>query len=256
VGLKLHEDWGTTPATIDCCLDVAEQHDVQVTIHTDTLNESGFVDDSIAAFGAAPSTPTTPRAPAAGTRPTSSRVRRAERAAQLDQPDAALHGQHARRAPRHAHGLPPPRPRLPEDVAFAESRIRGETIAAEDVLHDLGAISMMASDSQAMGRVGEVITRTWQTAAQDEASSAAARRRERATTTTCASVATSRSTPSTRPSRTASRARRLGGGGQAGRPGAVAPGFFGVRPSWCSRAASSRGRRWATRTRRSRRRSR
>jgi urease subunit alpha len=164
-GLKLHEDWGTTPSAIDCCLSVAEEMDVQVAIHTDTLNESGFVERTIAAFK-----------------------------------DRVIHAYHTEGAGGgHAPdilkvcGLPnvlpsstnPTRPftvntleehldmlmvchhldaRIPEDVAFAESRIRRETIAAEDLLHDLGAISMISSDSQAMGRVGEVIIRTWQTA--------------------------------------------------------------------------------------------
>ncbi|HEY3146838.1 MAG TPA: urease subunit alpha [Dongiaceae bacterium] len=164
-GLKLHEDWGTTPSAIDCCLSVAEEMDIQVAIHTDTLNESGFVERTIAAFK-----------------------------------DRVIHAYHTEGAGGgHAPdiirvcGLPnvlpsstnPTRPltvntleehldmlmvchhldaRIPEDVAFAESRIRRETIAAEDLLHDLGAISMISSDSQAMGRVGEVIIRTWQTA--------------------------------------------------------------------------------------------
>lgn len=165
MGLKLHEDWGTTPAAIDNCLNVAEQYDVQVAIHTDTLNESGFVEDTLAAIG-----------------------------------DRAIHTYHTEgaggghapdiiKACGVANILPsstnPTRPftvntidehldmlmvchhldtNIAEDVAFAESRIRRETIAAEDILHDLGAFSMIASDSQAMGRVGEVITRTWQTA--------------------------------------------------------------------------------------------
>jgi urease subunit alpha len=164
-GLKLHEDWGTTPSAIDCCLAVAEEMDVQVAVHTDTLNESGFVERTIAAFK-----------------------------------DRVIHAYHTEGAGGgHAPdilkvcGLPnvlpsstnPTRPftlntleehldmlmvchhldaRIPEDVAFAESRIRRETIAAEDMLHDLGAISMISSDSQAMGRVGEVVIRTWQTA--------------------------------------------------------------------------------------------
>ncbi|MGQ9425416.1 urease subunit alpha [Gilvimarinus sp. F26214L] len=164
-GMKLHEDWGTTPAAIDNCLNVAEAFDIQVAIHTDTLNESGFVDDTIVAFK-----------------------------------DRAIHTYHTEgaggghapdiiRACGYPYVLPsstnPTRPytvntvdehldmlmvchhldsSIPEDVAFADSRIRKETIAAEDILQDLGAISMIASDSQAMGRVGEVITRTWQTA--------------------------------------------------------------------------------------------
>ena len=164
-GFKLHEDWGTTPSAIDCCLSVADDMDVQVLIHTDTLNESGFVEDTIAAFkgrtihtfhtegaggGHAPDiikvcgelnvipSSTTP------TRPYT--VNTLEEA--LDMVMVTHHLD----------------PRIPEDVAFAESRIRKETIAAEDILHDMGALSIMSSDSQAMGRVGEVIIRTWQTA--------------------------------------------------------------------------------------------
>jgi urease subunit alpha len=165
VGLKLHEDWGTTPATIDCCLGVAEGEDVQVTIHTDTLNESGYVDDSIAAFkgrtihtyhsegaggGHAPDILRVCGEP--NVLPSSTNPTRPHTVNTLDEHLDML---------MVCHHLDPD---IPEDVAFAESRIRGETIAAEDVLHDLGAISMISSDSQAMGRVGEVITRTWQTA--------------------------------------------------------------------------------------------
>jgi urease subunit alpha len=165
LGLKLHEDWGTTPPAIECCLAVAERHDVQVTIHTDTLNESGFVDDSIAAF--AGRTIHTYHSEGAGgghapdilkvcgvphVLPSSTNPTRPYTINTLDEHLDML---------MVCHHLDP---RLPEDVAFAESRIRGETIAAEDVLHDLGAISMMSSDSQAMGRIGEVVIRTWQTA--------------------------------------------------------------------------------------------
>jgi urease subunit alpha len=165
LGLKLHEDWGTTPPAIDCCLAVAERHDVQVTIHTDTLNESGFVDDSIAAF--AGRTIHTYHSEGAGgghapdiikvcgiphVLPSSTNPTRPFTVNTLDEHLDML---------MVCHHLDP---RLPEDVAFAESRIRGETIAAEDILHDLGAISMMSSDSQAMGRIGEVVLRTWQTA--------------------------------------------------------------------------------------------
>jgi urease subunit alpha len=165
IGLKLHEDWGTTPAAIDCCLTVAEDYDVQVTIHTDTLNESGFVDDSIAAFkgraihtyhtegaggGHAPDIIRVCGEP--NVLPSSTNPTRPFTANTLDEHlDMLMVCHHLDR-------------NIAEDVAFAESRIRGETIAAEDVLHDLGAISMMSSDSQAMGRVGEVVCRTWQTA--------------------------------------------------------------------------------------------
>ena len=165
IGLKLHEDWGSTPAAIDCCLTVAEQHDVQVAIHTDTLNESGYVDDSIAAFkgraihtyhtegaggGHAPDIIRVCGEP--NVLPSSTNPTRPYTVNTLDEHLDML---------MVCHHLDK---NIPEDVAFAESRIRGETIAAEDVLHDLGAISMMSSDSQAMGRVGEVICRTWQTA--------------------------------------------------------------------------------------------
>jgi urease subunit alpha len=165
IGLKLHEDWGSTPAAIDACLSVADAHDVQVAIHTDTLNESGYVDDSIAAFkGRTIHTYHTEGAGGghapdiikvcgeANVLPSSTNPTRPYTVNTLDEHLDML---------MVCHHLDK---NMPEDVAFAESRIRGETIAAEDVLHDLGAISMMSSDSQAMGRVGEVITRTWQTA--------------------------------------------------------------------------------------------
>jgi urease subunit alpha len=165
IGLKLHEDWGSTPAAIDCCLAAADRHDVQVAIHTDTLNESGYVDDSIAAFkgrtihtyhtegaggGHAPDIIRVCGEP--NVLPSSTNPTRPYTVNTLDEHLDML---------MVCHHLDT---NIPEDVAFAESRIRGETIAAEDVLHDLGAISMMSSDSQAMGRVGEVVTRTWQTA--------------------------------------------------------------------------------------------
>ena len=165
MGLKLHEDWGTTPAAIDCCLSVAEEHDVQVAIHTDTLNESGFVEDTIAALkGRAIHTYHTEGAggghapdiiKACGYNnvlPSSTNPTRPYTVNTIDEHLDML---------MVCHHLDPS---IAEDVAFAESRIRRETIAAEDILHDLGAFSMIASDSQAMGRVGEVIIRTWQTA--------------------------------------------------------------------------------------------
>jgi urease subunit alpha len=165
LGLKLHEDWGTTPAAIDQCLAVADEFDVQVAIHTDTLNEAGFVEDTIAAFrgrtihtyhtegaggGHAPDIIRLcgePNVLPSSTNPTMPFTRNT-----LDEHLDML---------MVCHHLSP---NVPEDVAFADSRIRPETIAAEDVLHDLGAFSMMSSDSQAMGRIGEVICRTWQTA--------------------------------------------------------------------------------------------
>ena len=165
MGLKLHEDWGTTPAAIDNCLSVAERYDVQVAIHTDTLNESGFVEDTVAAFkGRAIHTYHTEGAGGghapdiikvcgeANVLPSSTNPTRPYTINTIDEHLDML---------MVCHHLDPA---IPEDVAFAESRIRRETIAAEDILHDLGAFSMIASDSQAMGRVGEVITRTWQTA--------------------------------------------------------------------------------------------
>jgi urease subunit alpha len=163
--LKLHEDWGTTPAAIDCCLSVADQHDVQVMLHSDTLNESGFVEDTIAAFkgrtihafhtegaggGHAPDIMRI--ASLQNVLPSSTNPTRPFTVNTIDEHlDMLMVCHHLDQA-------------IPEDLAFAESRIRKETIAAEDILHDLGALSMMSSDSQAMGRVGEVIIRTWQTA--------------------------------------------------------------------------------------------
>jgi urease subunit alpha len=167
MGLKLHEDWGTTPAAIDCCLAVADQYDVQVALHTDTLNESGFVERSIAAF-----------------KGRTIHAYHAEGAGGGHSPDILKVCSYPNVLPSSTNPTMPFTVNtmdehldmlmvchhldadIPEDVAFAESRIRAETIAAEDVLHDLGAISMMSSDSQAMGRVGEVICRTWQTASK------------------------------------------------------------------------------------------
>ncbi|MBX3221430.1 MAG: urease subunit alpha [Labilithrix sp.] len=167
VGLKLHEDWGTTPSVIDTSLAIADEEDVQITIHTDTLNESGYVDDSIAALkgrtihtyhtegaggGHAPDILRVCGEP--NVLPSSTNPTRPFTKNTLDEHlDMLMVCHHLDRS-------------IPEDVAFAESRIRGETIAAEDVLHDLGALSIVSSDSQAMGRVGEVVCRTWQTAAK------------------------------------------------------------------------------------------
>lgn len=164
-GLKLHEDWGTTPAAIDACLKIADEYDVQVCIHTDTLNESGFVEHTKAAFkgrtihtyhtegaggGHAPDILTLCGEP--NVLPSSTNPTRPYTVNTIDEHlDMLMVCHHLDR-------------NIPEDVSFAESRIRGETIAAEDILHDLGALSIIASDSQAMGRVGEVICRTWQTA--------------------------------------------------------------------------------------------
>jgi len=165
IGLKLHEDWGSTPAAIDCCLSVADRHDVQVAIHTDTLNESGYVDDSIAAFKGR--TIHTYHTEGAGGGHAPDIIRVCGEANVLPSSTNPTRPYTVNTLDEHldmlivCHHLDP---NIPEDVAFAESRIRGETIAAEDILHDLGAISMISSDSQAMGRVGEVICRTWQTA--------------------------------------------------------------------------------------------
>ncbi len=165
MGLKLHEDWGTTPASIDNCLNVANRHDVQVAIHTDTLNESGFVEDTIAAF--AGRTIHTYHTEGAGGGHAPDIIKACGLPNVLPSSTNPTRPYTVNTVDEHldmlmvCHHLDP---KIPEDVAFADSRIRRETIAAEDILHDLGAFSMIASDSQAMGRVGEVITRTWQTA--------------------------------------------------------------------------------------------
>jgi urease subunit alpha len=165
IGLKLHEDWGTTPAAIDNCLAVADKMDVQVAIHTDTLNESGFVEASIAAFKGR--TIHTYHTEGAGGGHAPDIIRVCGEANVLPSSTNPTRPYTANTIAEHldmlmvCHHLDPA---IAEDVAFAESRIRRETIAAEDILHDLGAFSMMSSDSQAMGRVGEVVIRTWQTA--------------------------------------------------------------------------------------------
>jgi urease subunit alpha len=165
LGLKLHEDWGTTPAAIDQCLAVAEEFDVQVAIHTDTLNEAGFVEDTIAAFKGR--TIHTYHTEGAGGGHAPDIIRLCGEANVLPSSTNPTMPFTRNTLDEHldmlmvCHHLSPG---VPEDVAFADSRIRPETIAAEDVLHDLGAFSMMSSDSQAMGRIGEVICRTWQTA--------------------------------------------------------------------------------------------
>ncbi|ONG53528.1 urease subunit alpha [Pseudoroseomonas deserti] len=164
-GLKLHEDWGTTPKAIDTCLSVADKYDIQIAIHTDTLNESGFVEETIRAIGGRAIQAFHTEGAGGGHAPDILRV--------IGEPNFLPSSTNptmpytVNTVDEHldmlmvCHHLDP---RIAEDVAFAESRIRRETIAAEDILHDLGAISMMSSDSQAMGRVGEVIIRTWQTA--------------------------------------------------------------------------------------------
>jgi urease subunit alpha len=163
--LKLHEDWGTTPAAIDCCLSVADRMDVQVCIHTDTLNEAGFVEDTIRAIGGR--TIHTFHTEGAGGGHAPDIIRICGEANVLPSSTNPTRPYTRNTLEEHldmlmvCHHLDP---RIPEDVAFAESRIRRETIAAEDILHDMGVFSMISSDSQAMGRVGEVVTRTWQTA--------------------------------------------------------------------------------------------
>ncbi len=165
IGLKLHEDWGTTPAAIDCCLSVADELDVQVAIHTDTLNESGFVEDTVAAFKGR--TIHTYHTEGAGGGHAPDIIRVCGELNVLPSSTNPTRPYTVNTVDEHldmlmvCHHLDPS---IPEDVAFADSRIRRETIAAEDILHDLGAFSMISSDSQAMGRVGEVITRTWQSA--------------------------------------------------------------------------------------------
>jgi urease subunit alpha len=165
IGLKLHEDWGTTPAAIDCCLGVADEMDVQVAIHTDTLNESGFVEASVAAFKGR--TIHTYHTEGAGGGHAPDIIKVAALPNVLPSSTNPTRPFTVNTIAEHldmlmvCHHLDPA---IAEDVAFAESRIRKETIAAEDILHDLGAFSMMSSDSQAMGRVGEVVIRTWQTA--------------------------------------------------------------------------------------------
>jgi urease subunit alpha len=163
--MKLHEDWGTTPAAIDNCLSVADDHDVQVMLHSDTLNESGFVEDTIRAFKGRTIHAFHTEGAGGGHAPDIMRVAELENV--LPSSTNPTRPFTRNTLDEHldmlmvCHHLDSS---IPEDLAFAESRIRKETIAAEDILHDLGALSMMSSDSQAMGRVGEVIIRTWQTA--------------------------------------------------------------------------------------------
>jgi urease subunit alpha len=165
IGLKLHEDWGTTPAAIDCCLSVADETDTQVAIHTDTLNESGFVETTLAAFKGR--TIHTYHTEGAGGGHAPDIIRACGESNVLPSSTNPTRPFTVNTLDEHldmlmvCHHLDAS---IAEDIAFAESRIRRETIAAEDILHDLGAFSMLSSDSQAMGRVGEVIIRTWQTA--------------------------------------------------------------------------------------------
>jgi urease subunit alpha len=256
--LKLHEDWGTTPAAIDCCLSVADDYDIQVMIHTDTLNESGFVEDTIKAFkgrtihafhtegaggGHAPDI-----IKVAGLKnvlPSSTNPTRPFTRNTIDEHLDML---------MVCHHLDPS---IAEDLAFAESRIRKETIAAEDILHDLGALSMMSSDSQAMGRVGEVIIRTWQTAdkmkkQRGRLKPGEGRQRQRPGETLHRQI---HHQSRHRPWRI--EADRLGGEGQARRSRDLVAGVLRRQArSASSRAARSLPRRWAIPTPRSRRRNR
>jgi urease subunit alpha len=165
IGLKLHEDWGTTPAAIDCCLSVADETDIQVAIHTDTLNESGFVENTIAAIGGRTIHAFHTEGAGGGHAPDIIKVCGLSNV--IPSSTNPTRPYTVNTVDEHldmlmvCHHLDP---KIPEDVAFADSRIRKETIAAEDILHDIGAFSIIASDSQAMGRAGEVVTRTWQTA--------------------------------------------------------------------------------------------
>ena len=241
IGLKLHEDWGTTPSAIDCCLDVAEATDTQVSIHSDTLNESGFVEDTIAATKGRSLCAFHTEGAGGGHAPDILRV--VGEANFLPSSTNPTMPYTVNTVDEHldmlmvCHHLDSA---IAEDLAFAESRIRRETIAAEDVLHDLGAISMMSSDSQAMGRVGEVIIRTWQTAHKmkvqrgwlDLAAGEGPGGCADHATTTSASSATSPSTRSTR--RIANGIAHEVGSIEVGKWADLVlwkPAFFGVKPS-------------------------
>ena len=256
--LKLHEDWGTTPAAIDNCLSVADDYDVQVMIHSDTLNESGFVEDTIKAFkgrtihafhtegaGGGHAPDIIKIAGLKNVLPSSTNPTRPFTRNTIDEHLDML---------MVCHHLDPS---IAEDLAFAESRIRKETIAAEDILHDLGALSMMSSDSQAMGRLGEVIIRTWQTA--DKMKKQRGRLpQDKGDNDNFARQALHRQIhhqPRDRARRV--EADRLGGKGQARRSRAVVAGVLRRQARHASsRAARSSPPRWAIPTPRSRRRSR
>ena len=224
-GLKLHEDWGSTPAAIDACLRVADASGVQVAIHTDTLNEAGYVQSTLAAIGGRTIHAYHTEGAGGGHAPDIIEV--AGQPHVLPSSTNPTRPHTVNTVDEHldmlmvCHHL---NPRIPEDLAFAESRIRGTTIAAEDVLHDLGAISMIGCDSQAMGRVGETIVRTWQTAHAMQA-----RARRAAATSGCG--ATSPSTRSARRSRTGSTTRS--GSVEVGKLADLVlwdPAFFAIRP--------------------------
>ena len=235
IGLKLHEDWGTTPAAIDNCLAVADELDVQVAIHTDTLNESGFVETTIAAFKGRTIHSFHTEGAGGGHAPDIIRV--------CGEPNVLPSSTNPTRpytvntiaehldmlmVCHHLHAA------IAEDVAFAESRIRTETIAAEDILHDLGAFSMMSSDSQAMGRVGEVITRTWQTAHKMKVQRGSSAGDPRATTTSASKRYVAKYTIN--PAITHGIAHEVGSI-EAGKLADLVlwkPAFFGVKPALVS----------------------
>ena len=237
IGLKLHEDWGTTPAAIDACLSVADEMDVQVAIHTDTLNEAGFVEDSIRAFKGRTIHTYHTEGAGGGHAPDIIRV--------CGEPNCLPSSTNptmpftVNTMDEHldmlmvCHHL---NPKIPEDLAFAESRIRAETIAAEDVLHDLGAISMLSSDSQAMGRIAEVITRTWQTADKmKKQRGRAARRRPERQPPRQALRGQVHDQPGHRP-RHRPRGRLDRGRASWPTSSSGSPPSSGSSPSWCSRA--------------------
>ena len=257
-GLKLHEDWGTTPAAIDCCLGVADELDVQVLIHTDTLNESGFVESTIAAFkgrtihafhtegaGGGHAPDIIKVCGEANVIPSSTNPTRPFTRNTLDEHLDML---------MVCHHLDP---KIPEDVAFAESRIRKETIAAEDILHDLGAFSIISSDSQAMGRVGEVIIRTWQTADKMKRQRGRLPEERGANDNARAKRYVAKYTINPGDRAGHRRARGLGRGREARRPRALVAGVLRREARPGAEVGDDRGgASWATRTPRSRRRSR
>ena len=252
IGFKLHEDWGTTPAAIDCCLDVAEEYDVQVAIHTDTLNESGFVEASIAAFKGR--TIHTYHSEGAGGGHAPDILRVCGEANVLPSSTNPTRPYTVNTLDEHldmlmvCHHLDK---NLPEDVAFAESRIRGETIAAEDILHDLGAISIMGSDAQAMGRIGEVITRTWQTA--DKMRQQRGRLAEEQGDNDNFRIKRYVAKYTINPAIAHGMAHLIGSV-EVGKLADLVlwkPALFGAKPEMVLKGASSPGRKWATRTPRS-----
>ena len=249
VGLKIHEDWGAMPAVIDTCLAVADELDFQVQLHTDTLNESGFLEDTLEAINGRTIHMYHTEGAGGGHAPDIIRV--AGEPNCLPSSTNPTNPYTVNTFDEHldmtmvCHHL---NPSIPEDVAFAESRIRAQTIAAEDVLHDIGAISMLGSDSQGMGRIGEVICRTWQLASKmKDQRGRLAGREPPASATTSASCATSPSTRSTRPALSASTPTSA-----RWRPASSPTWCSGAPPSsassrsWWSRAALSRGPRWET----------